>query len=316
MKPTVSVIIPTFNRASFLSDAINSAVKQSLQNIEILIVDDGSDDATMEVVEPFVRRDAVRYFWQENKGVAAARNKGMKEATGEYIAFLDSDDLWKREHLARLVNALQHSDEVKLGFSGFRFVGAGADADHHNAAFGDSVKRLLATAFSQIEHGQWVSNTGLLASFLQFGFPFRVQGGIVCRKFVKKYELCFDESLTFTEDAQFVIEAALYTKVLYIDSIGLLVRRHSENLGDRCYQGKVVASYERRKERMKQFFKGQLEGVERQALNRALWQMSEYIMKEKGKHERGFSRILAAARLIKEFPTYDSCKSVVKWLLK
>ncbi|MGA1870411.1 MAG: glycosyltransferase family 2 protein [bacterium] len=98
MKPKVSAIIPTYNRAHFLREAIESVMAQTLTSIELIIIDDGSDDHTREVLSEYAGR--IRCLPQENKGVSAARNFGIKTAQGEYIAFLDSDDLWHPQKCA------------------------------------------------------------------------------------------------------------------------------------------------------------------------------------------------------------------------
>jgi glycosyltransferase involved in cell wall biosynthesis len=93
MKSLLSVIIPTFNRARLLSQAVRSVLQQSYQNIEILVVDDGSTDNTEEVVATEFGPQ-VRYLFQNNQGLNAARNTALREARGDYIALLDDDDLW------------------------------------------------------------------------------------------------------------------------------------------------------------------------------------------------------------------------------
>jgi len=96
---TVSVIIPTYNRAHYLGEAIDSIMNQDIRNcqIEIIVVDDGSTDNTKEVLRKF--GNSVRYIYQDNRGVGAARNRGISEATGEWVAFLDSDDRWLPDKL-------------------------------------------------------------------------------------------------------------------------------------------------------------------------------------------------------------------------
>jgi len=100
----ISVIIPTFNRAEFLKEAIQSVLDQDYflgfhkeQFFEIIVIDDGSTDKTGEVVCSF--ESDIRYFYQENRGVSAARNSGLQQARGDFTAFLDSDDLWKRDKI-------------------------------------------------------------------------------------------------------------------------------------------------------------------------------------------------------------------------
>jgi len=97
-KPTVSVVIPTFNRAALLREALESVFAQSYADYEVIVVDDGSTDETPRMIEEYGER--VRYVRQENRGAAEARNHGVSAARGEWIAFLDSDDMWHREKLA------------------------------------------------------------------------------------------------------------------------------------------------------------------------------------------------------------------------
>ena len=89
--PLVSVIIPTFN-CPFLSGAINSVLTQTYDNFEIIIIDDGSTDSTRDTVENY--HSKVKYIFQENEGVSSARNTGIRASVGDYIAFLDADDVW------------------------------------------------------------------------------------------------------------------------------------------------------------------------------------------------------------------------------
>ena len=91
-KDLVSVIIPTYNRAMRCKTAVESVLSQTHENVEVIVIDDGSRDNTREVICGMDGR--VRYIYQSNAGVSAARNRGLEEATGDYIAFLDSDDSW------------------------------------------------------------------------------------------------------------------------------------------------------------------------------------------------------------------------------
>jgi glycosyltransferase involved in cell wall biosynthesis len=99
MAPLVSVIIPTYNREKIITRAIDSVFAQTYQDFEIIVLDDGSQDNTKAVVEGYGTK--VHYFYQNNKGIAGARNAGMHQAAGEYIAFLDSDDYWLPGKLER-----------------------------------------------------------------------------------------------------------------------------------------------------------------------------------------------------------------------
>jgi glycosyltransferase involved in cell wall biosynthesis len=103
--PTVTVVIPTYNRAHFLPRSLDSVLAQTHEDFEVLVVDDGSSDGTAALMADYRDRDGrVRYLVQpQNAGVSAARNRGLHEARGEFIAFLDSDDEWFPEKLKRQV---------------------------------------------------------------------------------------------------------------------------------------------------------------------------------------------------------------------
>ncbi|HAR97155.1 MAG TPA: glycosyl transferase [Deltaproteobacteria bacterium] len=107
-KPLVSAIITTFNRRAFLREALNSVVSQDYRHIEVIVIDDGSKDGSFrEARESSI---PVRYVWKQNGGISSARNLGISLANGRYIAFLDCDDLWKKNKLTAQVEALAGSD--------------------------------------------------------------------------------------------------------------------------------------------------------------------------------------------------------------
>lgn len=97
----ISIVIPTFNCGKYICQAIESGLSQTYKNFEIIVVDDGSTDDTKSVLQPYIESGKIRYIYQENQGPGAARNRGIQEARGEYIAFLDSDDEWMPERLER-----------------------------------------------------------------------------------------------------------------------------------------------------------------------------------------------------------------------
>lgn len=117
MQNLVSVIIPTYNRAHSVAEAIRSAKAQNYPAVQIIIIDDGSQDNTAEIVKQF---NGVEYFYQENRGQAAARNLGLKYSKGDYIASLDSDDMWHPEFLTEGVRCIEKHD---LDFVFFNWIG-------------------------------------------------------------------------------------------------------------------------------------------------------------------------------------------------
>ena len=122
--PLVSVVIPAYNCAAFIEEALQSIYRQTYRHWEIIVVDDGSTDATSSVLAPHLKK--IRYFKQENKGTAAARNAGIKRARGDLIAFLDNDDVWLPEKLELQVRVMQAWPECGLVFTdGKTFTEAG-----------------------------------------------------------------------------------------------------------------------------------------------------------------------------------------------
>ena len=104
----VSVIIPSYNREKTIVEAIQSVLNQTYTDLEVIIVDDGSSDNTRVVIQS-IHDSRVKYFYQENAGACIARNNGIQFAKGEYIAFHDSDDIWRKDKLEKQMRVLQES---------------------------------------------------------------------------------------------------------------------------------------------------------------------------------------------------------------
>lgn len=118
--PRVSVIIPVYQGDRFLAEAVESVLNQNFTNYEIIVIDDGSTDKSRAVLQPYY--DSVRYVFQENQGVAVARNRGIQIAKGELIAFLDQDDLWSPHKLALQVACFEAQPNLGMVNSGWQIV--------------------------------------------------------------------------------------------------------------------------------------------------------------------------------------------------
>lgn len=117
MEPLVSIIIPSYNAAPWIEETLESALKQNWKNTEIIVVDDGSTDASLEIAKKFISR-GVKVFSQTNKGASAARNKGFQESQGEFIQYLDADDLLAPDKIERQLKILgsdRHSNYIASG---------------------------------------------------------------------------------------------------------------------------------------------------------------------------------------------------------
>lgn len=213
----VSVIIPTYNRAGFLREALESVWNQTYQDFELIVADDGSDDDTPQVVAGC--GDRLRYLRLEHGGVSAARNAGLAAATAPYLAFLDSDDLWAPEMLATGIDYMETHPECGLVCSDFavgEIRGGSAPVRWESFLGVRRAHQLLQTAgFPELLSGNFVS----LCTAVVRTSEAREVGG-------------FDESLLYMEDWDFALRVAARRPIGFINRILAYSRRHGENLSD------------------------------------------------------------------------------------
>jgi len=208
MNPKVSVVIPTYNRAEKVRKGVESVLAQSFADIEVIVVDDGSSDDTGRSLKNEFG-DRIRYFFQANQGVSAARNKGIEEARGEWIAFLDSDDLWEKEKLEYQLNALEqlgseccacYTDVVLMNHpetrTFFQMAGSGR---RHEGAIGVN-QDIMEVLVSPGGAGMLVCISSLVAR----ADAVRRAGG-------------FDPDLGFYADTEFMFRLALLAGFCYVN---------------------------------------------------------------------------------------------------
>jgi glycosyltransferase involved in cell wall biosynthesis len=118
--PEISVVLCTYNRANYLNRAIDSVIEQIFKNWELLIVDDGSQDNTFEIVNTYLQQFRnIRYLKHQNRKLGYAKNVGIQASFGKYITFIDSDDTYKQNHLESRLNYMQSHPEIDLIEGGF-----------------------------------------------------------------------------------------------------------------------------------------------------------------------------------------------------
>src|SRR3954471_2818785 len=151
--PLVSVVIPTYNRASLIAESLDSVFAQTYPRLEVIVIDDGSTDGTENAVAPYL--DRIIYVRQKNQGLAGARNAGFAKASGEYIAWLDSDDLWNPEKTAlQLAYLRKRPDTVCIASDFSAFSSDGFFDRSHVRGYYLSIKqyaRGLDDMFSDVE---------------------------------------------------------------------------------------------------------------------------------------------------------------------
>jgi glycosyltransferase involved in cell wall biosynthesis len=137
-----SIILPTFNRAHMIHEAINSVFSQTNKDWELIIVDDGSTDKTKDVIDKFTEKDnRVRYLYQKNEERSVARNNGIKEAKGDWICFLDSDDIYHANHLEEFKNLIKQKGSKRgLYFSGLSFGSYSEDFEEYDLTHKNNIE--------------------------------------------------------------------------------------------------------------------------------------------------------------------------------
>lgn len=216
--PKVSVIIPTYNRAHFIAQAVESVLMQTYQDFELIIIDDGSTDNTKEVLESY--RDRLHYFYQENQGRSVARNRGIELAKGEYIAFLDSDDLWLPNKLSRQVPILETSDLDIVLVHGYKQV---VDT-HLSPVPGWEIEKLRKCFAPAVENKQTYE------AFIQGICPL-FTSTVLVRKSATEVVGGYDPELKALEDLDFYLRLLLnnYKFAFLGEPAVILYRCHSGN---------------------------------------------------------------------------------------
>jgi len=154
--PLVSIVIPTYNYGNFVSEAVDSALAQTYNNIEVIVVDDGSTDNTKDVLVKY--NESIRYIHKENAGLPAARNTGIEQAKGEYIAFLDSDDQWLADKVELQMEIFKSNDQVGLvSCAGYHVNDLGQMIDKTEYTDFDNEKRFLNTLITKKYCKWWIS---------------------------------------------------------------------------------------------------------------------------------------------------------------
>lgn len=196
-KPSVSVIIPVFNAENYLEECLHSVLNQTLQNIEVIIIDDKSTDKSREIAEKFLSDRRIRYILHDkNKGVSAARNRGIDLANGEYIYFLDADDYISPNMLMTMYNISKkyNADIISCGYTRV-----------------DDKGVLLSENPSPFTNERLITNQEMIETYLSkahekkvIWFPWR---NIYRLELLTENKIYFDENVSFGEDSLFNLYA-------------------------------------------------------------------------------------------------------------
>jgi glycosyltransferase involved in cell wall biosynthesis len=204
--PKISVIIPTYNRAAYLYESIDSVLCQTYEDLELIVVDDGSSDNTREVVQEY-NDLRIKYIYKKNGGAASALNLGIKESKGNYIARLDSDDMFLPEKLEMQIKFIDFNPDIGLVYT---------------QAYNTDEKGNVLELYLK-DHTYPNNSLKVLRYFL---FP--PSQSIMFRKSCIDRVGYFDEDMPITEDWDFCIRMAQYYKFAYIDKPLVKIRKHTK----------------------------------------------------------------------------------------
>ena len=199
---TVSVIMPAFNTEKFLAESVESVLAQTFTDFELLIVDDGSIDRTAEIAHEFESKDPrVKLILQKNQGVSVARNTGIENSTGQFIAFLDSDDLWKPDFLESLI-ALTDSD-AGIFYSRYE-ISIGGESPHR-------------------------APSGYLEKFIddplqELSYPFHIGSLLIRCDVLDRFKIRFKSGMKICEDVLFITQLLSVSSAIGIDKTLMIYR--------------------------------------------------------------------------------------------
>ena len=216
--PKISVIIPVYNAEKYIDDCIDSVLKQTFEDFELLLIDDGSKDSSLDICKDWANKDKrIKIFNQTNSGASAARNKGLEEAMGDWVVFIDSDDKVKTGYLSTLLVAVLETPNVYMCIDGVSVYRNGKWAE--NKSFNNLVCD--------------VSDANKLFGDIQlhrYGFSV---GKLYKKDIIDSEKLRFNEKVCIAEDMMFMVNylIALYkirgSKVAFIDKCNYEYYVHS-----------------------------------------------------------------------------------------
>lgn len=219
--PKISIIIPTFNHAEFVCEAIDSVLLQNYPNKEVLVVDDGSTDNTKEVLRKYVEC-GVKYIYKKNGGLSSARNEGIRNASGKFIAFLDADDIWLQDKLLMQYQIISNGDNVGLVGCGYYLVDKNKNILEKRAAkdFANRKKLLQELLLKNV-----ISGSG---------------SGVLIRKECFDEAGVFDETLTCAEDWDMWVRIAKFYEIAFVKDPLVSIRVFSNSMSSSVNAEKML----------------------------------------------------------------------------
>jgi glycosyltransferase involved in cell wall biosynthesis len=234
--PKISVIVPIYNKASFLQKSINSILEQTEKNIEIILIDDGSTDNSPKICEEFAKKNSrIIFKRKENQGLTATRNYGRKFANGDYIAFVDPDDFIEANAYEQMLKCSNNADIILSGLVhefGKKKNLQTMPQNLNNFYENDCIRKFILPIFLVYGNG-----LGKNMPLLQFGIA------LFKRTFLDEQNISSDEKITYSEDWLFFLEALLKAKSVAIEHKAYYHYVHNAQGLTENYNPKLVLDY-------------------------------------------------------------------------
>ncbi|MCX8022731.1 MAG: glycosyltransferase [Syntrophorhabdaceae bacterium] len=205
--PKISVNIPCYNSSKFIRDTIESVLTQTYGDFEIIIIDDGSTDNTGDIIQGYNDR-RIRYYFQENKGLSKARNRGLSLSGGEFIAFIDHDDLWIGNKLEKQIALFESKKDINFIYT------------NYYKKIEEKKRMFLGYRYKQPEGN-------VFGNFLGY-YPVVMSTSMVRRSAIDNLNEYFDENLNLTEEYDLFMRLLYTSKAAYIVEPLVIYRVHSQ----------------------------------------------------------------------------------------
>lgn len=203
----VSVIIPVYNAEKYIKKTIQSVLDQTYKDYEIIVVDDGSTDSSEKILSQFKN---IRYFYQENSGVSASRNKAIEESRGRYIALLDQDDIWYPQRLEKQILALEKNSDAGIIYADCNYI--------------DAEDRVILRLFEKQK-----AYSGRIFEQLALDNFIPIPTVLIKKEALNKAGL-FCEDYTFAEEYDLFLKIARFYNVVFVNNVLAGYRIHDTNL--------------------------------------------------------------------------------------
>lgn len=209
MSPKVSIIMPVYNGDKFLKEAVESILSQTFKDFEFIIINDGSTDNSLSIIKEYANRDSrVKIIDQKNQGVSTSRNNGIKNSVGEYIAFIDSDDLWDKEKLEIQINTFLKDKDLKI------------------CGTWGSVINTDGNEIKKFEYPPLTDKNIKIKSIYKYPF---ITSSLIIKKEILNMNKLFNPKIKLAEDYEFMTNYIYKNKCININNYLIKYRIHGNN---------------------------------------------------------------------------------------